>query len=102
MKMLNRISILILSLVSASAVKNFLGKYEVLIFDKEDLGEEEPEPTALDLRGTPTHTCVCGSNIWYVKTVFENYEISTYFLDMLCASCGNIATAPTLVDRENM
>ena len=102
MKMLNRVSILILSLVSASAVKNFLGKYEVLIFDKEDLGEEEPEPTALDLRGTPTHTCVCGSNIWYVKTVFENYEISTYFLDMLCASCGNIATAPTLVDRENM
>jgi hypothetical protein len=100
--MLNRVSILILSLVSASAVKNFLGKYEVLIFDKEDLGEEEPEPTALDLRGTPTHTCVCGSNIWYVKTVFENYEISTYFLDMLCASCGNIATAPTLVDRENM
>ncbi len=102
MKMLNRVSILILSLVSASAVKNFLNKYEVLIFDKEDLGEEEPEPTALDLRGTPTHTCVCGSNIWYVKTVFENYEIATYFLDMLCSSCGNIATAPTLVDRENM
>jgi hypothetical protein len=100
--MLNRVSILILSLVSASAVKNFLNKYEVLIFDKEDLGEEEPEPTALDLRGTPTHTCVCGSNIWYVKTVFENYEIATYFLDMLCSSCGNIATAPTLVDRENM
>ena len=102
MKMLNRVSILILSLVSASAVKNFLNKYEVLIFDKEDLGEEEPEPTALDLRGTPTHTCVCGSNIWYVKTVFENYEIATYFLDMLCSSCGNIATAPTLVDREKM
>jgi len=102
MKMLNRISILILSIVSASAVKNFLNKYEVLIFDKEDLGEEDPEPTALDLRGTPTHTCVCGSNIWYVKTVFENYEIATYFLDMLCSSCGNIATAPTLVDRENM
>jgi hypothetical protein len=100
--MLNRISILILSIVSASAVKNFLNKYEVLIFDKEDLGEEDPEPTALDLRGTPTHTCVCGSNIWYVKTVFENYEIATYFLDMLCSSCGNIATAPTLVDRENM
>ena len=102
MKMLNRVSILILSLVSASAVKNFLNKYEVLVFDKEDLAEEEPGPTALDLRGTPTHTCVCGSNIWYVKTVFENYEIATYFLDMLCSSCGNIATAPTLVDRENM
>jgi hypothetical protein len=100
--MLNKVSILILSLVSASAVKNFLNKYEVLIFDKEDLGEEEPEPTALDLRGTPTHTCVCGSNIWYVKTVFEDYEIATYFLDMLCSSCGNIATAPTLVDREKM
>ena len=102
MKMLNRVSILILSLVSASAVKNFLNKYEVLVFDKEDLAEEEPGPTALDLRGTPTHTCVCGYNIWYVKTVFENYEIATYFLDMLCSSCGNIATAPTLVDRENM
>ena len=101
MKILNRLSILMLSLVSVSAVKNFLDKYEVLIFDKNDLGEEE-EPTALDLRGTPTHTCVCGSDIWYVKAVFDNYEISTYFLDMLCASCGNLATAPTPVDRENM
>lgn len=92
-----------LSLVSASAGKKFFDKYEVLIFDKEDLlEEEEPVPTALDLRGTPTHTCVCGSDIWYVKTVFENYEIATYFLDMLCASCGNLATAPTLVDRESM
>ena len=101
MKMLNRLSILMLGLASTFAAKNFLNKYEVVIFDKEELNQEEPEPTALDLRGTPTHICVCGSNIWYVKTVFENYEISTYFLDMLCAACGNIATAPTLVDREN-
>jgi hypothetical protein len=47
--MLNRLSILILSLVSASAARNFLDKYEVLIFDKEELGQEEQEPTALDL-----------------------------------------------------
>jgi hypothetical protein len=102
MKTLNKLIVIILGLVSASAAKKFLNKYEVLIFDKEDLDKEDPEQTALDLRGTPTHVCVCGSNIWYVKTVFEDYEISTYFLDMLCASCGNIATAPTLVDRENM
>jgi hypothetical protein len=27
--------------------------------------------------------------------VFEEYEIAQYFLDMECANCGSIATAPT-------
>ena len=101
MKWLNRLSAVLLGLISVGAVRNFLDKYEVLVFDKNDLGEDE-EPTALDLRGTPTHTCTCGSQTWYVKTVFENYEIATYFLDMLCSECGNLATAPTPVDREKM
>ena len=101
MKWLNRLSAVLLGLISVGVVRNFLDKYEVLVFDKNDLGEDE-EPTALDLRGTPTHTCTCGSQTWYVKTVFENYEIATYFLDMLCSECGNLATAPTPVDREKM
>lgn len=54
---------------------------------------------AMDLRGTPTHICPCGCNIWNVKVMFESNEIATYFLDMECASCGSVATAPTPVDR---
>jgi hypothetical protein len=39
--------------------------------------------------------CLCGSKIWDVKCMFEENEISMYFLDMHCASCGSPATAPT-------
>jgi hypothetical protein len=53
---------------------------------------------AMDMRGTPTHACVCGSTLWNIKAMFEDYEISMYFLDMECALCGSLATAPTLVD----
>ncbi len=53
---------------------------------------------AMDMRGTPTHVCVCGSTLWNIKAMFEDYEISMYFLDMECALCGSLATAPTLVD----
>lgn len=55
---------------------------------------------AMDLRGTPTHVCPCGSNIWNVKAAFDNFEIAQYFLDMECANCGSLATAPTPVDRN--
>lgn len=54
---------------------------------------------AMDLRGTPTHLCPCGSNIWNLKVIFEDYEIATYFIDMECANCGSVATAPTPVDK---
>ena len=55
---------------------------------------------AMDLRGAPTHMCPCGCNIWNVKVIFEDFEVATYFLDMECANCGTMATAPTLLDRE--
>lgn len=81
--------------------QNFIRKYEIVILDKEeDLEQEDEEVTALDLRGRPTHVCVCGSQVWLVKVVFQEYEIATYFLDMYCAECGNLATAPTPLDRE--
>jgi hypothetical protein len=70
-------------------------------FDINDLKPENYDH-AMDLRGTPTHLCPCGCNIWSLKVMFEDFEISTYFLDMECANCGSKATAPTLIDREKM
>lgn len=99
------------------SVKNFFQKYEILIFDKEDVDQARYEQEndlgvvgfradnydhSIDLRGTPTHVCPCGCNIWTVKVIFENYEIGTYFLDMECSNCGSIATAPTPVDKTGM
>lgn len=63
---------------------------------------EEESKKAMDLRGNPTHECVCGSNIWNIRAMFENYEISQYFLEMDCVKCGSLATAPTPLDREKM
>jgi len=56
-----------------------------------------------DLRDkdSPLHVCVCGSMLWYVKCMFEDYQISTYMLDMECFSCGSVATAPTLIDMPD-
>jgi hypothetical protein len=83
-------------------VRNFFKHYELLVFSKEDLEDLKVSNDQMDLRGTPTHMCVCGSEIFDLKVVFDNYEISTYFLDMECANCGNLATAPTPLDREKM
>lgn len=62
--------------------------------------EPENYDMSMDIRGFPTHVCPCGSNIWKVMVVFYNFEIAQYFLDMECANCGSIATAPTPVDRD--
>ena len=53
-----------------------------------------------DLSDTILHTCLCGSNMWRVIVMFEDYEISQYFLDMECFSCGTRAKAPTPIDKE--
>lgn len=97
-----------------SNVKNninlFLENHEIIVVEKEDIERMSGPRDALslkpdnydksiDLRGTPTHLCPCGSYIWNVKVVFEDYEIATYFLDMECVSCGSVATAPTPVDK---
>lgn len=57
---------------------------------------------AMDLRGTPTHVCPCGSEQFFVRVIFENYEIATYFLDMQCVLCGSLLTAPTPLDRQEL
>jgi hypothetical protein len=52
--------------------------------------------TAMDIRGTPTTVCPCGSEIWNLKTIFDRDDgtIALYFTDMECADCGTLATAP--------
>lgn len=54
----------------------------------------------MDLRGTPTHVCVCGCNQFMVRCLFENYELAMYFRDMFCVSCGSVLTAPIPLDKE--
>lgn len=110
MKWLNRLAALLFGLISVGVVRDFFNKYDVLLLNKQEVDEEDmqdilnlkPEnyDSAMDLRGTPTHECVCGCNIFNIKVIFDNYEIATYFLDMECAQCGSLATAPTPLDRE--
>ena len=54
----------------------------------------------MDYRGMPVEVCPCGSEVWNVKCKFEDGEITMYFLDMECAVCGSLATAPTPVDVD--
>lgn len=116
MKWLNRLAALLFFLVSVGAIREFLSKNTVIILDKnsEDNEEEDEDvdeiinlrpdnyDNSMDLRGTPTHVCPCGCNIFNVKVIFDDYEVGTYFLDMECANCGSLATAPTPMDREGL
>ncbi len=97
-------------------IKKVRGKYDFGFYyinkaeEAKYIEEQENSPrgypanydNAMDLRGTPTHLCPCGCNIWNVKVMFEDFEIATYFLEMECANCGSMATAPTPLDRESM
>ena len=48
----------------------------------------------------PTATCLCGSNLFYVLTMFDPHERlpGAYVLDSQCAECGALVTAPTPID----
>jgi len=115
MKWLNRLAALLFGLLSVGIIRDFLDKHTIVVFDNksedeieeddmEDIVNLRPEnyDHAMDLRGAPTHVCPCGCNIFNVKVIFDDYEIGTYFLDMECANCGSLATAPTPVDREGL
>lgn len=95
----------ILALLSVGVVRTIKDRYKVGIYyisREEERAWLEEEMESMDLRGTPTHECICGSRTWNLIATFDNYEISTYLLDMMCVDCGSIATAPTPMDRENM
>jgi hypothetical protein len=113
MKWLNRLAALLFGLISVGLIRDFFDKHTVIVLDKEFEEEEDdmeditnlrPDnyENSMDLRGTPTHVCPCGCNIFNVKVIFDDYEIGTYFLDMECANCGSLATAPTPMDREGL
>jgi hypothetical protein len=115
MKWLSRVSAFTLGLLTLGLVRDFFIKNRILVisgnsedFDFEDnlgqSGDFKPDnyDNSMDLRGTPTHVCPCGSNIWHVKVIFDDNEIATYFLDMECVSCGSLATAPTPIDVNGM
>lgn len=113
MKWLNRLAALLFGLISVGLIRDFFDKHTVILLDKEFEEEEDdmeditnlrPDNynNSMDLRGTPTHVCACGCNIFNVKVIFDDYEIGTYFLDMECANCGSLATAPTPMDREGL
>lgn len=62
---------------------------------------EKENNLAMDLRDkdNPIHVCPCGSRVWNIQAMFDDYEISMYFTEMECALCGTLATAPTPVDN---
>ena len=98
----------ILGFSTYKKVKDFFDNNVLMVVDKEDVepfiedgsSDTNVNNDAMDLRGTPTHVCVCGSLIWKVHAQFEDYQIAQYFLDMQCAQCGSLATAPTPLDRK--
>jgi len=112
-------SLVITLILSAFFIKIFAKRFKIGIYyiDKYEEAVQEAlnemvkkEPgylppvdydNAMDLRGTPTHVCPCGSQVWLLKVTFVDYEISNYFLDMECLMCGSFATAPTPIDRAN-
>jgi len=110
MKWLNRLAALLFGLVTVGLIRDFLDKHTVIVFDNQEEDDKDEEvddilnlkpdnyDNAMDLRGTPTHVCACGCNIFNLKVIFNENEIATYFLDMECANCGSLATAPTPVD----
>lgn len=102
MKWLIPIAAVLLTAVGIYLIYRFTSKYYFIVLEKEEVEEDMDQESAIDLRGTPTHVCVCGSNHFYVRAIFNDYEIATYFLDMICAQCGSLATAPTPLDREEM
>ena len=118
MKWFSRFSALMFGLLTLGVIKDLLERNRVLVINDEDEDYEDEDDEdgpkninnlrpqnynhAMDLRGTPTHVCPCGSIVWDLKAIFEDGEIVTYFLDMECANCGSLATAPTPIDINGM
>ncbi len=107
MKWFSRLSALMFGLLTLGVVKDLLERNRILVINDENEDDDEDINSqmrphnydyAMDLRGTPTHVCPCGSMVWDLKVIFQDGEIATYFLDMECFSCGSLATAPTPID----
>ena len=97
---------LLLAIVSiagaAAAIKKLSERYQFGFYYMDKLDNLEDSYESMDLRGVPTHQCVCGSTMFNVRATFYNFEIASYMLDMECVKCGSLATAPTPLDMETM
>ena len=59
-----------------------------------------PEKFGTDLRALgPIHVCPCGSTMFNVMCQFEDYELTWWFLDGTCVSCGNLVVVPCPADK---
>lgn len=63
--------------------------------------KSDPHLPSFDLSEIIMHECICGSDMWKIIVCFDNYEISSYMLDMECFHCGTRAKAPTPIDNPN-
>ena len=64
-----------------------------------------PDGGSADLRDMgPTLECICGTSLWRILGSFdEEGQLSFYFLDVVCSSCGAVAKARTpedIADRD--
>ena len=60
---------------------------------------KQAESSVLDLRAMgPLHVCVCGSRLFKVGCMFEDNEVSVWFVDAECALCNALVKVPTPVD----
>jgi hypothetical protein len=53
----------------------------------------------VDLKGIPTHECLCGCDTFITAVKFDDYHIAWYTLQGKCYACGNMVTLPCEVDR---
>lgn len=79
-------------------------KEDDLHVSAKSIRELKPDYTGtMDYAEEICHDCPhCESNFWNLKVSFEDYEISSYVLQMECAICGTYALAPTLADKPNV
>jgi hypothetical protein len=75
-------------------------KHTDYVVEKSIWDAYDPQENPLNLRGIPTHSCVCGCDLFLMIASFENCELSFYFTDAQCLDCGALVTLPTPVDNE--
>ena len=53
----------------------------------------------VDMRSLgPVHVCFCGSRLFKVGCMFDDNDISMWFVDAECAECGALVKVPTPAD----
>jgi len=57
------------------------------------------DSSKVDMRSLgPVHVCFCGSRLFKVGCMFDDNDISMWFVDAECAECGALVKVPTPAD----